>query len=201
MANVTFLGHASLKFKTDNGTVIYVDPFFKGDYSEQCNILLITHGHHDHMGIDKVNIAPGCHIVMPEDAQTEGEYQSFVFGDVKVTAVQAYNKNHKSEECVGYVLELDGKKIYCAGDTSATADMDNKLPKLGLDYAFLPVDGVYNMGPKEASHCAKVIKTKVAFPIHNDPQSTKTFESYDTNLAEFEHPGKVVLKHGETYTL
>lgn len=201
MPNVTFLGHASLKFHTDEGTVIYVDPFFRGDYSEPCDILLITHEHHDHMGIEQVQIAPGCHIVMPEDAQKDGQYQRFSFGGVTVTAVEAYNKNHKSEECAGYVLEMDGKKIYCAGDTSATADMENKLPKLGLDYAFLPIDGIYNMGPKEASHCAKVMKVKTVFPIHNDPKSTKTFEFYPTNLEEFEHPGKVVLKPGQVFEL
>ena len=95
---------------------------------------------------------------MPLDAMWEGKYQTFEKDGVKITAVQAYNKNHSKDECVGYVLEFDGVKVYCAGDTSTTEDMEKKIPKMKVDYAFLPIDGVYNMGPKEATYCAKRIK-------------------------------------------
>ncbi len=45
---LTFIGHASLKFKTSSGKTIYVDPFFKGDYSDIADVLLVTHNHSDH---------------------------------------------------------------------------------------------------------------------------------------------------------
>ena len=101
MATVTFIGHGSLKFETESGQVIYVDPYFKGDYEKAANFLLITHEHFDHMDLSKVKIGPACTIIMPMDALWQGEYQKFEKDDVKITAVPAYNKNHNKDECVG----------------------------------------------------------------------------------------------------
>lgn len=202
MAKATFIGHGSLKFETNAGQHIYVDPYFKGDYSAPANFMLITHEHFDHFGIDKVKIAPGCTIIMPLDAMWDGKYQTFEKDGVKITAVQAYNKNHSKDECVGYVLEFDGVKVYCAGDTSTTEDIEKKIPKMKVDYAFLPIDGVYNMGPKEATYCAKRIKaSKGNIAIHNDPQSNRDMCYYETGLDEFTPDNKIVLKHGETMEL
>ena len=183
MAKATFIGHGSLKFETNAGQHIYVDPYFKGDYSAPANFMLITHEHFDHFGLDKVKIAPGCTIIMPLDAMWEGKY-------------------HSKDECVGYVLEFDGVKVYCAGDTSTTEDMEKKIPKMKVDYAFLPIDGVYNMGPKEATYCAKRIKaSKGTIAIHNDPKSNQDMNYYETGLDEFTPDNKIVMKHGETIEL
>ncbi len=196
----TYIGHGSHKFKTSKGTVIYVDPFFHGDYSEPAQILLVTHNHHDHNQVDKVSVSELGLVVMPEMAY-DGEYHEFSHEDVKVKAVAAYNQNHKKEECVGYVLEFDGLKFYVAGDTSKTTEMETVLAPMELDYAVLPIDGVYNMGPEEASECAKIMKVKHVFPSHNDPASTKTWEYSELGLDKFIHPGKIVLKHGESFEL
>ena len=202
MATATFIGHGSLKFKTNAGQTIYVDPYFKGDYSDPADFLLITHEHFDHMDLTKVTIAPKCTIIMPFDAMWEGQYQTFTKDGVVIKAVPAYNKNHKKEECVGYVLEFDGVKVYCAGDTSTTECMEKELPKLKIDYAFLPIDGVYNMGPREATYCATKIKAqKGNIAIHNDPKSNQDMQYYETGLDEFTPPNKIVMKHGETIEL
>jgi len=42
-AYITLIGHASLKIKTAEGVVIYVDPYHPGDYSEKADIILISH--------------------------------------------------------------------------------------------------------------------------------------------------------------
>ena len=83
-----------------------------------------------------------------DQMHAEGKYRDFDTEDmmrgIRVTAVPAYNKNHDRSACVGYVVEMDGLKLYLAGDTSET-DYMPELAKLGLDYAILPTDGVYNM--------------------------------------------------------
>ena len=44
-----------------------------------------------------------------------------------------------------------------------------ELAKMDIDYAFLPIDGIYNMGPEEATRCANIIKPKHLIPYHMKP--------------------------------
>ena len=192
-SGITFIGHASVKIVTENGTVIYIDPAFKGDYSTPADIILVTHGHGDHNQVDLVTKQENTTIITHKQALVDGDYKTFDVNGVKITAVKAENKNHNVNECVGYVLEFDGIKVYHAGDTSKTDQME-ALGELGLDYVFLPIDGVYNMGPAEATECAEILKAKVYFPIHNDPRSMQTGEWYDTGMNDFKIQSKVILK-------
>jgi len=216
----TFIGHASVKIVTENGTVIYIDPAFKGDYSVPADIILVTHGHSDHNQVDLVmkkghiNIMRNSldesdlvslstenkktTIITHKEALVDGEYKVFDVDGVKITAVKAENKNHNVNECVGYVLEFDGIKVYHAGDTSKTDQMED-LGKIGLDYVFLPIDGIYNMNPTEATECANILKAKVSFPIHNDPRGMQTGEWYDTGIDDFKVDSKVILKPTDFY--
>lgn len=198
----TFIGHGSLKFKTSEGIVIYVDPFLKGDYSELANLVLITHNHRDHKDMSKISQAENCFVVLPEEALVNGIYNNFESQNVKIASVEAYNKKHNREECVGYVLEFDGLRIYCAGDTSTTDDMKNKLPQLELDYCLLPIDGLANMGPEEATECAKMMNVRHFIPIHNAPIASILFGRYSKKgTTKVIHPGKIIVKHGETIKL
>jgi L-ascorbate metabolism protein UlaG (beta-lactamase superfamily) len=197
-SRAVFIGHGSLKFITKEGKVIYVDPAFPGgDYSQPADMILITHRHGDHDNEKIVAKAENCLIVFPEDALKDGLYNTIEKDSIVATAVEAHNQNHSRNECVGYVISFDGFNIYCAGDTSKTEHMSSKLPKMNIDYAFLPIDGFYNMDPKEASECAEIINTRYALPIHNDPKSMSTGEFFETGFDEFTHNGKIILKHGE----
>lgn len=197
----TFIGHGSLKFKTSDGKVIYVDPFYKGDYSEKADLLLITHNHNDHNKIKKVKQGEDCLVITPEKALANNSYNSFEHKNIKISSFEAYNARHKKEECVGYVLEFNNLKIYCAGDTSKTEHMSNKLSKLGLDYALLPIDGLANMGPEEATECAKIINTRHVIPIHNSPITSVLGFYFKKGTHKLLHDGKIILKHGETINL
>ena len=59
-AELTLIGHASMKIKTAEGVVIYIDPYYEGDYSEPADIILSTHEHHDHNAIDLVTRKEDC---------------------------------------------------------------------------------------------------------------------------------------------
>ncbi len=203
---LTYIGHSSYKLCAADGRVIYVDPFFKPGgktelYDEPCDILLVTHNHGDHNEVALVTSKPGCTLITPENALQNGAHQTFDVDGIHIMAVQAYNDKHKVEECVGYVVELDGVKVYCSGDTSKTDDMSQKLAYMGLDYALLPTDGFYNMSPMEASECAEIMNVRHAIPIHNDPGATKTWEYSDKGIADFTHAGKIVLTYGQRMEL
>ena len=178
MATLVFQGHGSLRLTTNAGHVIYVDPFMSpagkdsfDTYDVPADLVLVTHQHFDHTAVDKMPHALGCVIWQNKNAHpSPSEYltQAFLDGEVTVEAVEAYNRNHPKDECVGYVVCVDGLALYFAGDTSTTAQMA-RMPEMGIDYAFLPGDGIYNMDVDEAAKCARLIGAKHNVPIHLHP--------------------------------
>jgi L-ascorbate metabolism protein UlaG (beta-lactamase superfamily) len=191
MARLLFQGHGSFRIVTASNVVIYVDPYAGTGYDLPADIILVTHQHGDHNQIKIVAKKPDCAIIQSQDALIEGKYQSFNIKGVVIMAVPAYNKNHRVDECVGYIISFDGLKLYAAGDTSKTSAMAG-FPKLALDYALLPIDGVYNMGPAEAAECARLIKARHTIPIHMKPGAL-----FDARMAEaFAAENKLVVPAG-----
>ena len=60
MARVLYQGHGIMRFTTEAGTVIYLDPFMGEGYDVAANLILVTHQHYDHTAIDKPPHAKGC---------------------------------------------------------------------------------------------------------------------------------------------
>lgn len=169
MTKLLYQGHGSLRFISNAGTVVYVDPYMGEGYDLAADLVLVTHQHYDHTAIDKMPHAPTCVVWQNMDAHPAPQtYVTRTFGDVTVEAVEAYNNMHAKDECVGYVVQVDGLQLYFAGDTSTTAQMAS-LANRELDYAFLPGDGIYNMDVDEAARCAKVIGARHNVPIHLKP--------------------------------
>lgn len=170
VGELLYQGHASFRLVTNNGKVIYIDPFAGEGYDKKADLILVTHQHPDHNKIDLPTKKDNCIIWQNFDALIDGEYKTMSFDNVSVEAVQAYNENHSIEECVGYIVTIDGVSMYFAGDTSMTKQMSS-FAERKLDYAFLPMDGKFNMDVEEAIKCAEVIKAKHTVPIHMSPGS------------------------------
>ena len=168
MAKLLYQGHGSFRLTTDSGKVIYIDPFAGEGYDKPADLILVTHQHHDH---NKINLPPhneSCVIYQNTDALQNGVYQTADLADVRIEAVEAYNKNHDPKECVGYLVTADDVLLYFAGDTSRTKQMETFADR-SIDYAFLPCDGIFNMGIPEAIECADLIKAKHSVPVHMSP--------------------------------
>jgi len=203
MATFYYQGHGSYRITTNDGTVIYLDPFAGGGYDVPADLILVTHEHGDHNQVDLPAKKPGCVIWRAADFLQGGAYQTKTLGGVTVQAVEAYNKNHPRAECVGYVLSFDGIQLYAAGDTSATDMMGSVLPAMRLDYAILPVDGYYNMGPEEASDCAKRIGARHTIPVHSSPTGVADpWLLWDEAAAsKLDAPGRLLVRDGEAIEL
>ncbi|QHQ63545.1 MBL fold metallo-hydrolase [Anaerocolumna sedimenticola] len=169
MAEFYFQGHGSFRLTTDKGTVIYVDPYAGGGYNLAADIILVTHEHGDHNRIELAAKKEECTIITDQEALEGGIYHKFTIKDVEIESVPAYNRNHSRSECVGYILRFDSISFYASGDTSVTDFMADKIPAYQLDYAVLPIDGIYNMNPEEATKCAEIIGAKHVIPIHMKP--------------------------------
>lgn len=168
MPKLFYQGHSSFRITTDEGVVIFIDPYAGVGYQTPADIVLITHEHYDHNDIAKVTLTPRTIVIRAKDALTNGVYRSFIEKNVKITAVPSYNSHHSKDECVGYLLSFDGITLYHAGDTDLIPEM-NGLRKEKIDYALLPIDGYYTMTPEAATEAANLIAPKHMIPMHMKP--------------------------------
>ena len=96
----------------------------------------------------------------------------FPFGRVKLTpAVHTATVNAEGGEGYtstphGFVIEVDGTRIYHAGDTALIKDME--LLEGQVDVALLPIGDNFTMGPGDAARAVDMIKPRVVIPIHFD---------------------------------
>lgn len=191
-----YLGHSSLMITSKDGVVIYIDPYAGTDYSLPADIILVTHQHYDHNNVSLVTQKEDCTTITNAEALEGGKYNSFSVKGIEIESVFAENANHSSLSCVGYIITVDGVKIYMAGDTSKTEQMETFAEK-ELDYALLPCDGIYNMGVEEAAQCAEIIGAKHNIPIHTRPGKL-----FDKNVAEaFDAPNRLIVEPGQTIAL
>lgn len=205
MAQMLYQGHGSYRFTCDDGMVVYVDPFAGEGYDLPADLILVTHEHGDHNRVDKMPHASGCSVVRAADVHPDAEtYLTIEDHGVRITAVQACNKNHNVDECVGMVLEFDGVTFYASGDTSMTDDMrSGKLSEMAIDYAVFPGDGFYNMDVDEAGECAKLVGARHSIPVHIVPVHDMAHPAlFDRSRAElFKAPGRIIVEPGEEIEL
>lgn len=226
---LTFHGHACFEINTVQGKII-IDPWLEGNPQAsikpealQVDAVLVTHGHHDHLG-DAVTIAKNCSalIIAPFElasycqsfgAKTHamhigGSYQ-FPFGKVKLTpawhgsAVVEDGKIIYTGNPCGYLLNLENKIIYHAGDTALFKDMELLGELYKIDVALIPVGDNYTMGMDDAVIAVKMLKPKIVIPMHYNtfPQIRQNIEYFVDKVKALNLASVVVLKPGDSFTL
>ena len=196
MSKLLYQGHGSYRVTTNGNFVIYIDPYAGDGYDIPADLILVTHGHHDHNQTGLVSRKPDCRIITHVEALAGGKHNTFDVGVVIIEAVTAENIKHNPNECVGYILAFDGITVYCSGDTSKTEQMSS-FAKRKLDYALFPLDGIYNMDLEEGAECARIVGAKHNVPIHIKPG-----ELFDADRARmWNAPDKLVVLPGETIEL
>ena len=198
MAKLLYQGHGSVRLTTEAGTVIYIDPYAGTGYDVPADPILVSHEHGDHNQVQLPAKKEDCAVLRNTDVLADGKYRTVGVKGLVITGFPAQNKNHRRDECVGFLLELDGIKLYFAGDTSAVPEMRG-LKALSLDVALLPTDGFYNMDEREAAACAMDIGAKRTIPIHMVPGATALFS--EEKAAAFDVPGKLIVRPGEELAL
>ena len=93
---------------------------------------------------------------------------------------------------MGYVIHCDGVTVYHAGDTDVIPEMAN-LADEHIDYALLPIDGFYTMGPKDVEKVQSMIHAKNIIVMH-----TKVGAIFDLEKAkQVTLPGVLIIKPGD----
>jgi L-ascorbate metabolism protein UlaG (beta-lactamase superfamily) len=211
---ITWLGHAAVHITTPKGTEILIDPFleqnpkFPKGYKlpEKLDLLLLTHGHGDHLG-DAVSVAKKHRpqvVAIFELADWIGRKGvesivamnlggSYKYKDVTVSMVEARHSSSMQDgdrnlyggDPAGFIVAAQNSPaVYHAGDTSLFSDMrlikDLYAPEVGL----IPIGDHFTMGPKAAAIAAAFLGIKTIIPIHYGtfPQLTGTPAELEENL-------------------
>ena len=191
MTKLLYQGHSSFRLTTNDGVVVYIDPFLGEGYEVPADLVLITHQHNDHNKIELITQKPDCAVISNFEALAGGRHNSFSVKGIDIEAVEAANKNHPIDECVGFIITVDGLQLYFSSDTARTRQMEDFAAR-NLDFAFLCGDGFYNMSLDEAAECAELIGAK-----HNVPVHLKPGELFDKEMAEqFAAPNRTIFEPG-----
>ena len=193
---LTYHGQSTVTIET-NGHHLVIDPFFSGNDKATTNpddvkadFILLTHAHSDHMlDAERIAKATGATIIATHELATYlsfkglnvhpmnlgGQFE-FPFGKVKMT--QAFHSSSIIDEekqtitymgmPAGFLLTIEGKEIYHAGDTALFGDLALYGAHHEIDLAFLPIGDNFTMGPDDALIAADMLQAKAVVPIHYD---------------------------------
>jgi len=196
---ITWLGHATFLVETGN-QVIYIDPYLD-PYTKlqlpKATLILISHWHPDHCTRESVEMLLADETVIMGTADAASEFNGCItlaagemkrHGGVVIHATAAQTTDHiggHDEEgfVIGFLLELEGKKLYYTGDTDMLPSMQGLKP----DVAIIPVGGTTTMGPEEAARAVHEMGAKISIPMHwgaqtgtrDDPELFKEYVERD----------------------
>ena len=179
--------HASLELKAAGKTIL-VDPSFDTgllDWIEDPDLILLTDIHGDHMDADilnRINTRFGNKTIIAPKAVKEAlppelrphikvlaNGQSTSLDGVSIQAVPMYNLPdasqmfHPKGRGNGYILTVNGKKVYLSGDTEATPELRSLK---GINLAFICMNLPYTMDVKQAAEGVLDFKPEVVIPYH-----------------------------------
>lgn len=220
-----FMGQSGFQLDTVRHHIVF-DPFLTGNSvtpvtveEVEADYIVVSHAHGDHYG-DTPIIAAGTGATVISSAEIAGYVAArgmkahamniggghdFPFG--RLTFTPAWHSSSFPDGAyggmpMGSVLEVDGLRIYHAGDTALFSDMQ-LIGRRGLDVAMLPIGDNFTMGPDDAIEAIRLLKPRQVIPMHYD-----TFDVIRQDAEAFKHRVAaetdatcVVLRPGESVTL
>lgn len=198
----TFLGHSCFTFSDGKNTLL-IDPYLTGNAlaaakpeSLSPTAILVTHAHGDHLG-DAISIAKRSHAQIISTAEVAGYCSSqgakvhpmhiggafqFPFGRIKLT-LALHGSSIEGKCCgnpCGFLITMEDKTIYHAGDTGLFGDMELIGRMNRIDLAALPIGDNFTMGIDDAVEAARMLHPNLAIPMHYN-----TFDVIQADPAEF----------------
>jgi L-ascorbate metabolism protein UlaG (beta-lactamase superfamily) len=180
MDKIKWHGQAAVEIN-NNGQRIFIDPFQLGK-TGTADLVLITHSHGDHLSPDDIQAVAteSTKFVCPHDCTQKIREAGFsditpvspgdtvVTGGTRIIAVPMYNVvktnyHPRENDWTGFIIDVDGVKVYHAGDTERIPEMK----EIACDIAMLPLGQTYTMNSvEEAAAAALDTGAEIAIPIH-----------------------------------
>ncbi len=180
--NIEVFTQNSIRIK-DRGRNIYFDPFQMKEDPHDADFIFITHDHYDHFSPEDIMKVAGSDTVLIVPEKMAGKAAGEVAGlaermitvkpgiyrevdGLEFETIPSYNIlkpfHPKNAGWVGYILHIDGRRIYIAGDTDATKE----AKAVECDIALVPIGGTYTMDVKKAAELINTLRPDVAIPTH-----------------------------------
>jgi L-ascorbate metabolism protein UlaG (beta-lactamase superfamily) len=174
---------------TDGEVNIYFDPFKIKEELPKADYIFVTHEHFDHFSLEDINKIIKSSTVLFMNEMTHKELGSKLknkvvmvkpmevldYNSLHIEGFPAYNINKfrepgkvfhpKEDKKLGFIITINGVKIYHVGDSDHIPEMD-QLKSKNIDILLIPISGTYVMTPQEAATSAKSINAAVSIPMH-----------------------------------
>lgn len=195
------LGHASVRIVTDDGTVVYVDPWSNVVDGEPADgdVVFVTHDDTDHYDVEAIaavlasdGIVAAYEAIdtsdLPFDVVSLPYEGSTTVDGITVRSIPAYNDPegdhvdddgspfHDEGEVIGLLLTIDATTVFIPSDT----DFLEHHEALSANVVIPPIGGHYTMNRHQAAELVRSVGASLAVPIHYD-----TFEAIKTDAEAF----------------
>lgn len=187
MVDIKYIGHSAFQITNDENAVL-IDPMVKQNpkydwKKEPVRDILLTHAHGDHLG-QAIEIAKDLDIeitAVPELAAycreqgakaksiSLGCWLQYSWG--RAIFLPAFHSSSLPDGRYGgcpasIFLDVDGARIYHAGDTCLSGEMKTIKELYAPQIAMLPIGGNYTMDVEHAAIAAKWLGVKTVIPMH-----------------------------------
>lgn len=180
-----WLGQSTVRITGKDGFTIYTDPVELDNVPPKADLILITHHHVDHCLIEFVNALRDASTRL---AAFHDSYMKYCVQDIKgvrtvkvgqtidllgvsITGIDAYTTRgfHTKGEGCGFLIEINGCRIYFSGDTGAINEMKALRD---IDVAIVSIcDNIHAIDPCEIIEAVKEMHPKLFIPVHFTPLS------------------------------
>lgn len=193
---------------------IYFDPNGIPEGEPKADFILISHSHSDHYEISSLEhmYTDQSIVICPKSCSeiisrwtaigiTPGE--KLDQKAVELKGVPMYNLrffrrlfHRQSKHLCGYILSTENTSIYHAGDTDVIPEMES-LPE--IDFAFLPIGGMFTMNSDEALKAIELIKPENLIPMHELRTDLEEFKMLCSK--KFPNINVLTLQSGESLNI
>jgi len=194
---IHWIGHASFRIESGDKT-IYFDPYEITNSEKKATLIFISHDHHDHLdptSLDEI-VEPTTEIIMPITCKGKYHHPKITYvqpeekkANLGVTyeVIPAYNPKKafhpKEKRYCGYVVKIENKQIFHAGDTDNIPEFHALKGK--IDVAMLPIGDKYTMGFNDAIEAIKIIQPKIMIPMHSWESDLNAFKAQTEKIQSY----------------